>query len=152
MLVSQKAQYALRAVFELARQYGKGWVKISDIADTQAIPIRFLEVILSQVKQAGFVTSRRGAEGGYMLIVNPRELKVGQVLNFIQGPVGPVDCVTEELSSGTKKCALFGGCAFIGLWEKVQKAISDVYDKVTFQDLIDEDLARKQQYVPSYSI
>jgi len=77
MLVSQKAQYALRAVFELARRHGKGWVKISDIADTQAIPIRFLEVILGQMKQAGFVVSRRGTEGGYMLAVAPGELTVG---------------------------------------------------------------------------
>jgi Rrf2 family transcriptional regulator, cysteine metabolism repressor len=151
MLVSQKAQYALRGVFELARQYGKGWVRISDIADAQAIPIRFLEVILSQVKQAGFIVSRRGAEGGYMLTVNPRDLTVGQVLNFIQGPVGPVECVTEEANTN-KKCPLFGGCAFIGLWEKVQKAISDVYDHVTFQDLIDEDIAKRQHFVPSYSI
>ncbi len=151
MLVSQKAQYALRAVFELARQYGKGWVKISEIADTQAIPIRFLEVILSQVKQAGFVVSRRGAEGGYMLVVNPRELTVGQVLNFIQGPIGPVECVTEEANT-VKRCPLFGDCAFLGLWEKVQKAISGVYDHTTFQDLIEEDRAKKQKFVPSYTI
>jgi Rrf2 family protein len=151
MLVSQKAQYALRAVFELARQYGKGWVKISDIAETQAIPIRFLEVILSQVKQAGFVVSRRGAEGGYMLVVPPKELSVGQLLNFVQGPVGPVECVLDE-GTVTKKCPLYGDCAFLGLWAKVQKAISDVYDHTTFQDLIDEDQAKRQEYVPTYSI
>jgi Rrf2 family protein len=151
MLVSQKAQYALRAVFELARQYGKGWVKISDIAEKQAIPIRFLEVILSQVKQAGFVVSRRGAEGGYMLIVAPKDLTVGQLLNFIQGPVGPVECVIGE-SEATPKCSLYGSCAFMGLWSKVQKAISDVYDKTTFQDLLDEDQTKRDQYVPTYSI
>ena len=151
MLVSQKAQYALRAVYELARQYGKGWVKISDIAEAQAIPIRFLEVILSQIKQAGFVVSRRGAEGGYMLTVSPKELMVGRVLNFIQGPVGPVECVTEDANTG-KKCRFYGDCAFMSLWEKVQKAISDVYDHTTFQDLIDEDESKRRQYVPSYTI
>jgi Rrf2 family transcriptional regulator, cysteine metabolism repressor len=151
MLVSQKSQYALRAVFELARQYGKGWVKISDIAETQAIPIRFLEVILSQVKQAGFVVSRRGAEGGYMLVVAPKDLTVGQLMNFIQGPVGPVECVTAE-NEAAPKCSLYGNCAFMGLWEKVQKAISDVYDHTTFQDLIDEDQAKRTQYIPSYNI
>lgn len=151
MFVSQKSQYALRAVFELARQYGKGWVKISDIAETQAIPIRFLEVILSQIKQAGFVISRRGAEGGYMLVVPPKELSVGQLLNFVQGPVGPVECVLED-ESNTRKCPLYGGCAFVGLWGKVQKAISGVYDHTTFQDLIDEDRAKHQEYVASYNI
>jgi Rrf2 family transcriptional regulator, cysteine metabolism repressor len=149
MLVSQKAQYALRAVFELARQHGKGWIKISDVAEAQAIPVRFLEVILSQVKQAGFVASRRGAEGGYMLTVDPRELTVGRVLQFIQGPVGPVGCVT---GGSEADCPLYGNCAFMGLWERVQKAMSDVYEKTTFQDLIDEEIAKKKKYIPSYSI
>jgi Rrf2 family protein len=151
MLVSQKAQYALRAIFELARRYGQGWVKISDIAEIQAIPIRFLEVILNQVKQAGFIASRRGAEGGYMLVVEPKTLTVGAVLNYVQGPVGPVECV-EDKHSKTQKCPLYGDCAFLGLWGKVQKAISDVYDHTTFHDLLEEEKKRKQKYVDSYMI
>ena len=64
MFVSQKCQYALRAVFELAKQYGKGPTKILHIAELQAIPVRFLEVILVQLKRGGFVDSQRGKEGG----------------------------------------------------------------------------------------
>ncbi len=67
MLVSQKSQYALRAVFELARRNGGLPVKIADIAEAQAIPQRFLEVIMNQLKQGGFVESRRGKRGGYLL-------------------------------------------------------------------------------------
>ena len=84
-------------------------------------------------------------------MVAPKELTVGQVLNFIQGPVGPVECVSDDVRTA-KSCPLYGGCAFLGLWERAQKAISDVYDQTTFQDLIDENNAKQNQYVPSYNI
>jgi Rrf2 family protein len=151
MLVSQKAQYALRAIFELARRHGTGWVKISELAEAQAIPIRFLEVILNQVKQAGFIVSRRGVDGGYMLVPHPKELSVGQVLSFVQGPVGPVDCVVAE-NAAANKCPMAGNCAFIDLWHNVQRAISNVYDNTSFQDLLDADKKRCEGYVPSYCI
>ena len=93
-MISQKCQYALRAIFDLAKHYGQGPVKIGDVAEAQAIPPRFLEVILSQLKQGGFVESRRGAEGGYLLARAPRQLVVGEVLRFVEGPLGPIVCVT----------------------------------------------------------
>lgn len=148
MLVSQKCQYALRAVFELAKQYGGDPVKIAQIAEAQAIPPRFLEVILSQLKQAGFVESRRGTEGGYLLIRPPDSLNVGEVIRFVQGPVGPVGCVT----SGEGQCPLRGSCVFMPMWKKVQKAMTDVYDKTTLQDLVDEDKQTCREYVPFYVI
>jgi len=63
MRVSQKCQYAIRAIFELAKHYGEGTLKTADIAKAQAIPARFLEVILSELRQAAFVESRRGKAG-----------------------------------------------------------------------------------------
>lgn len=149
MLVSQKSQYALRAIYELARRDGQSWTKISDVADAQAIPLRFLEVILAQLKQGGFVTSKRGVEGGYALVAEPTALTVGQVLRFIQGPVGSVQCVTGHDRAA---CPLDGGCAFRDLWERVEHAISDIYDGTTFQDLLDAQTRRNEEYVPCYSI
>ena len=96
MLISQKCQYALRAVFELAGNYGEGPIKMGQIAEAQAIPPRFLEVILGELKQAGFVESRRGAEGGYRLIRSPESLSVEEVIQFIEGPIGPVHCVRDD--------------------------------------------------------
>lgn len=151
MLVSQKSQYALRAIFELANHYGQGWTKISEIADVQAIPPRFLEVILSQLKQAGFVTSRRGAEGGYMLVRLPEELTVGEVMRFVQGPIGPVECIAGETHS-SQKCPLHGNCAFMPLWKEVEQAISAVYDSTTFRDLLDQHKRQAEEYVPCYAI
>ncbi len=148
-LIPQKSQYALRAVFELSRHYGKGPVKIADIARAQAIPPRFLEVILSQLKQGGFVDSQRGSDGGYFLVRDPQILTVGELLRFIQGPISPVACLDEDTSN---RCYLYGDCVFMAMWEKVKKAMSDVYDNTTFQDLLNQEEAKMAGYVPSYAI
>ncbi|MHC4480009.1 MAG: RrF2 family transcriptional regulator [Planctomycetota bacterium] len=148
-MVSQKCQYALRATFELAKFYGQGPTKIADIAEAEAIPARFLEVILGELKQGGFVQSRRGREGGYMLARDPREVRVGEVIRFVEGPIGPVGCVSADPG---ELCALHGDCVFLDMWEKVREAVADVYDGTTFQDLVEADRRRAQRYVPTYSI
>jgi len=149
VLVSQKCQYALRAIFELARRGGEGPVKIAEIARAQAIPVRFLEVILSQLKRSGFVASQRGNEGGYQLIRAPGALTVGEVIRSVQGPIGPVACLTGD---PTETCPLRGECVFLPMWQQVREAIKGVYDTTTFQDLVDQDKSRSQHYVASYSI
>jgi len=150
-MVSQKCQYALRAVFELARNFGRGPVKIGVIAEAQAIPPRFLEVILNEMKQGGFVESRRGAEGGYLLVRRPDRLSVGEIIRFIEGPVGPVSCVVGDPESTS--CPLHGDCVFMPMWERVREAMSSVYDTTTFDDLVVQEEARKGAgYVASYNI
>lgn len=148
-MISQKCQYGLRAIFELARRRGQGPTKIAEIAEIQAIPARFLEVILSQLKQSGFVESHRGAAGGYELARSPSQLTVGEVIRFIEGPIGPVGCVTD---GSADKCPLFGQCAFLPLWQRAQKALEGIYDRTSFQNLVDEDKQRSEKYVPTYAI
>ncbi len=148
-MISQKCQYALRAIFELAKYHGQGPTKIADIAEAQAIPPRFLEVILSQLKQGEFVTSRRGAEGGYLLARDPGGLLVGEIIRFVEGPIGPVGCVTGE---SEQRCLLHGDCVFLDMWTKVQQAVSTIYDTTTFEYLVEEDARRAKRYVPSYAI
>lgn len=149
MSVSRKCQYALRGVFELAKRYGTGPTSVSEIAAAQEIPVRFLELILRELKQAGLLDSQRGPRGGYVLAADPRALTVGEVVRFIDGPLGPVDCVAEGEGAA---CGLQGRCAFLGLWRRVRDAVADVYDSTTFQDLIDEEAALREAYVPSYTI
>jgi len=149
MQFSQKCEYAMRAIFELAKRYGKGPVKISEIAEVQAIPLRFLEVILSELKQGGFVTSKRGSAGGYLLSGPPRALSVGGVIRFVEGPVGPVPCL-EGSSQGN--CSLYANCVFLPLWKEVQRAICDIYDNTTFEDLVEQEQQMLGKHVASYSI
>jgi Rrf2 family cysteine metabolism transcriptional repressor len=148
-MLSQKCQYSIRAVFELARQYGHGPVKISQIAEAQAIPPRFLEVILNQLKQAGFVQSKRGAAGGYLLAKSPDRIAVGEIVQYVEGPLVPVACMTD---SNTEKCLLMGNCVFWKMWDSAAKAVSEVYDQTTFQHLVDEEINKQQAAGVTYSI
>ena len=134
MLRSQKKeQYALRALLELAKHKGKGPQKISEIARAQAIPPRFLEVILSQLKGSGLVDSKRGYYGGYFLVRKPDQITVGEVLLFLLGgddPAHKISCMSK------KDCPFECDCAFVPMWEKVNQAIFKIYDETTFADLI----------------
>ena len=132
----------------MARRYGSGPVKIGEIAEAQAIPSRFLEVILGELKQGGFTRSRRGRKGGYVLAHKPAGLAVGQIIRFSEGPVGPVTCA----SAGQTHCPLRDDCVFLPMWDRVREAMSDVYDTTTFQDLVDEQRRKQGKYVPSYAI
>lgn len=148
MNLSQKCQYALRAVFELATRFGQGPVTVGDIADKQAIPPRFLELILVQLKQGGFIESRRGVQGGYTLSVAPSSLTVGEIIRSVEGPLMPV----KKSDDPDAQQHLPGSYAFANLWDRAEKAVADVYDKTSFQDLIDEDRTAAGRYSADFSI
>lgn len=148
MLVSRKCRYALRAILELAMRNSQDPVKIADIAEAQAIPTRFLEAILNQLKQVGFVESRRGRRGGYFLKRSPDEITMGDVIESIQGCSGLVECV----SNSKYKCPFYDGCVFLPVWKEAQKAVLDVYDGVTFQHLVDAERQRAKKHTITYSI
>ena len=148
-MVSQKCQYAIRAIFELAKRHGQGPIKISDIAEAQAIPLRFLEIILNQLKHVGFVQSKRGAEGGYFLARQPDCVTIGEIIVCIEGPQVPVACMTDIAE---RACSLHGKCVFIGLWTRAAQAVSDVYDSTSFQDLVDDETKMHNAASVTYSI
>jgi len=91
-MISQKSQYAVRALLELAKRQGSRPVKAAEIATAQWIPMRFLENILGQLRQAGLVESVRGKEGGYRLARPAEQVSVGEIIRLVQGPLSPVDC------------------------------------------------------------
>jgi Rrf2 family transcriptional regulator, cysteine metabolism repressor len=149
MSVSSKCYYALRAIYALSEHTKPEPMKIAEIAQKEQIPIRFLEVILGQLKGGGFVQSRRGAEGGYRLARTPDRITVGEVMRYVDGPIAPVDCVSQ---SRPKECEFHGECHFFGFWCRMRQAISDVVDRTTFADLLKENAQRKQGYVGEWMI
>ncbi|MDX2037256.1 MAG: Rrf2 family transcriptional regulator [Isosphaeraceae bacterium] len=149
MSVSSKCYYALRAVYALAEHGASAPMKIADISEREHIPIRFLEVILNQLKGGGFVKSRRGAEGGYNLAKPPEEITVGAIMRYVDGPIAPVDCVSL---SRHKECEFLGECHYFGFWGRVRQAISDVVDRTTIADLMKENRERGRDYVPDWTI
>ena len=148
MSLSQKCQYAVRAVFELASREDGEPVAISEIAATQAIPAKFLEAILAQLRQGGYVTSRRGAQGGYVLARSPEKLAVGEIIRFVDGPIDPVECTTASTKTD---CPLKGQCVFISLWQRARDALAEVYE-TTFADLLCQEEAMTDRAVPNYCI
>ena len=137
MSLSRKCQYALRALFELAIRFDQGPARSADIAKAQGVPPNFLELILKELRQAGWVESFRGVRGGYTLAIPPRKLSVGEVIRFIEGPLSPVKCMVDPKGH----CDQQDRCAFAGLWDRVEQLVSGLYDSTTFQDLIEEQAA-----------
>ena len=136
MLVTQKKQYALRAIFELARQQGDEPVKSAMIAKVQAIPLRFLEVIMGQLKRAGLVDSKRGFSGGYTLTQPPNQIHVGDIFRVLDREDNSQACMA---CTSKGDCPFIGDCVFMKLWDHAQQAMDAVYDQTTIQALIDRE-------------
>ena len=132
--LSQRCQYAVRAAVELAGRPRLTATSVADIAAAQAIPARFLEQILKGLKRAGIVGSRRGRQGGYVLLAAPSQVSIGDIVRLVDGPIRPVQCI----AGGGEDCPLRGGCVFEGVWKATGEAISGVLDKVSLQDLLNK--------------
>ena len=141
MYISVKSDYALLAIFDLAAQRPGEPIRIADIARRQKIPQKFLELILAGLKQAGFVESRRGAEGGYLLARPPESLTLGEVLRSVEG-----------LRTGKGHDRRQAETPFTDMWEKVDKAVSGVVDQTTFADLLRDWNEKQNRYVLNWEI
>ncbi|MDR1946890.1 MAG: Rrf2 family transcriptional regulator [Desulfovibrio sp.] len=140
MGVSLKCQYGLRALYELSRHWGGGLVRIPSIAEAQAIPERFLENILNQLRGGGFVDSRRGRGGGFMLSRPPGTITLAEIIKFIDGQIYGVDC---EGDHPIHKCRFRGGrCVFLPVWREARDCLENVYSGKTLQDLLDADQSK----------
>jgi Rrf2 family transcriptional regulator, cysteine metabolism repressor len=145
MNISVKSEYALKAVFDLAAQQLQhrqalpmAPVKIADIAKRQKIPQKFLELILAGLKQSGFVDSRRGAEGGYLLARAPDSITVGDVLRAVENVK-----VTGRNNNDDP---------FVDIWHRVDTAVSHVLDETTFADLARSWQEKRTQFIPNWDI
>src|SRR5438067_8684711 len=141
MNISVKGEYALQAIFDLAAQRPGEPVKIAEIARRQRIPQKFLELILAGLKQGGFVESRRGAEGGYLLARAPESLTVGEVLRFVEGPV-------QSKGRQRRKAET----PFTGMWQQVDRAVSEIVDHTTFADLLRGWTEKQNKFVLNWEI
>ncbi|MCD6303652.1 MAG: Rrf2 family transcriptional regulator [Planctomycetes bacterium] len=130
--MSQKCEYGLRILLELTKHRGGPPVSVKQIASAQAIPQRFLELIIRDLRQAGLVASHRGAKGGYTLAADPAQLTVANVIRLLDGPPGPMDCMS---CGGPRYCPLQKHCAWSDLWNAAAAALAELYESATFADL-----------------
>jgi len=141
MNISVKSDYALRAIFDLALQRPGHPIRIADVARRQKIPQKFLELILSGLKQGGFVESRRGAEGGYLLARSPEQITVGEVFRYVEGVKSKKSNARQQAADPLRE-----------VWNRAEEAISGVLDHTSFADLVRDWRDRENKYVPNWEI
>ena len=132
MRVSAKEMYGLRAMGEFARHFGSGPLSLAEVARTQGISQAYLEQIAIDLRRAGLLRSRRGAQGGYYLARPPEATTAGDVIRALEGSILPVQCVAEQRC---EPCMLEQGCSARGIWEQVRDRLVETLDSITLADL-----------------
>jgi len=133
MKLSTRTRYGVRAILELAENYGKGPLKLKLIAEHQEISVKYLEQLMAVLKSTGIVRSVRGPSGGYVLAKNPNEIKVSDCFNCLEGPV-----ITTECVDNSSFCTRTADCVARQLWTDVQNTVMDLLRSITLQSLIDK--------------
>lgn len=118
-------------------------VSIKAISARQNISTKYLEQIISMLNRAGYVKSERGSNGGYKLTKKPEEYTVGMILRLTEGSLAITTCTEDEQN----QCERYGTCPTVHLWEKLNKAISDVVDNITIADLAEEERSALNNFV-----
>jgi len=135
-MISQKAKYALRALVALCKVPSGASVMISEISRSQAIPKKFLEQILLELKRAGIVMSKRGRLGGYVLLRAPEQVTFGEVLRLIDGPIAPLPCLSKIAYRKCLDCAEESTCEIRHVFARVTIATREVLDQTTLADAL----------------
>ena len=132
MKISTKGRYALRLMLDIAAHDSGEPVRIKEIASRQEISAKYLEQIVAILSKAGYVKSIRGPHGGYRLTRKPEEYSLGDILRLTEGSLAPVECLEGE----TNQCPRAGDCITLLFWKKLDKAIREVTEGYTLEDLL----------------
>ncbi len=132
---STRGEYGVRLMVELARHHGSGPVSLAEVADHDSLPRPYLEQLVVSLRDAGLVTSTRGARGGYQLSRPPEEIRMGAVVRALEGPLAPMICASED-NVHAAMCDRTGFCTVNVLWVRVREAIATTLDSMTLADLV----------------
>jgi Rrf2 family protein len=153
-MLSKKAKYAMKALLYLAREYSKGPVLIAVLAEKERIPRKFLELILLELKNHGFVESKKGRGGGYFLAHDPNCLTLGQTIRAVEGPLAPVTCVSQTAYRRCDDCRDERSCGVRLVMKEVRDATAALLDGATLASviaradaLVNDENARRVYYI-----
>jgi Rrf2 family protein len=136
-MISKKAKYALKALKHLGMKYeDKKPTLISEIAEVENIPKKFLEAILLELRNNGVLQSQKGKGGGYLLRMAPEEITFAKILRIIDGPIAPLLCVSLNFYGHCDDCKTEEECKLRPILGKVRDANLAVYEKTTVADLL----------------
>ncbi|HZT33460.1 MAG TPA: Rrf2 family transcriptional regulator [Bryobacteraceae bacterium] len=134
--ISKKTKYGLQALIALSRRYGEGPVLIATIAREESIPLKFLELILLELRNAGVVESRKGRHGGYQLSRPPSQITMGSAIRKMEGPLAPLPCASETAFRPCEECRDVERCGTRIVMRKVRDAIANILDTTTLADVV----------------
>jgi len=132
MKLSTRTRYGIRAILELAENYGNGPLQLRIIARDQGVSVKYLEQLMAMLKAAGIVRSVRGSKGGYILAKPPGQVKVSECFQCLEGSIITTECVEDE-----NFCERTNDCIARQVWTEVQEAVMGVLESMTLQDLVD---------------
>jgi Rrf2 family transcriptional regulator, cysteine metabolism repressor len=147
MKLSTRTRYGMRALVDLALNGTGQPVQLKDIAARQRISLSYLEHVVIPLISAGFVQSTRGAHGGVRLARTPDQINLNDVMEVLEGPLFPVDCL-----KGTESCFRSGVCATQDVWSELKMAMESVLKSKTLQDLADDQKAKDGEKQAMYYI
>ena len=135
-MLSKKSKYALKAALVLAGEYGRGPVLISDLAQREGIPRKFLELILLELKNHGILGSKKGKGGGYFLGKPPRAITVGALIRVLDGPLAPISCVSRTAYARCAECKDEQTCGVRLVMKEVRDSIAGILDSTSLEDVL----------------
>jgi Rrf2 family protein len=135
-MLSKKSKYALKAMMVLAKEYGQGPVLISDLAQREGIPRKFLELILLELKNQGLLQSKKGKGGGYFLGREPRAISVGHIIRVLDGPIAPLPCVSKTAYMRCRECRDERSCGIRIVMKEVRDATAKIMDSTSLEDML----------------
>jgi Rrf2 family protein len=135
-MLSKKSKYALKAMMVLAKEYGQGPVLISDLAQREAIPRKFLELILLELKNQGLLQSKKGKGGGYFLGRDPHRISVGHIVRVLDGPIAPLPCVSKTAYMRCRECRDERSCGIRIVMKEVRDATAKIMDSTSLADML----------------
>ena len=136
MLISTKGRYALRVMVDLAEHYSSSYLPMKEVAERQGISLKYLEQIVPVLTKGGYIEGVHGKGGGYRLLREPQDCRIGDILRLTEGDLAPVSC----LECGAKPCERSGECRTIGMWTRFYQIINDYFDGITIADLMKNDI------------
>src|SRR5436190_20713706 len=146
MKISKRGEYALRALidFGIAHELGRPLLKIGELVEKERLPVKFLEQILTQLRGAGYIETKRGKAGGYFLAKPPREISLGQVIRLIDGPLAPISCVSVTAYEPCT-CPDEAHCGLRMLMVDVRNATANILDRYTLADTVNVTLRKMRR-------
>ncbi|MFC1999594.1 RrF2 family transcriptional regulator [Chloroflexota bacterium] len=147
MRLSTRGRYGTRALLDIALHSDGSPVPLKDIARRQDISLQYLEQLLSPLVRAGIIKSTRGARGGVVIGRPPEQIKLSQVVQLLEGSVAPVKCVDEP-----QECPRSVYCVTRDVWSDVNRAILEILESTTIQDLVERHRIKEQADTATYYI